>query len=102
MNDIIALIAKIDIRFILYAIFLINAWAFMMFGWDKICAENGRWRVAESTLLGIAFVGGLLGAYLGRMVFRHKTRKQEFSDHLFMIAVLHFGIATFCTIYIIL
>ena len=48
----------------------------------------GAWRVAESTLLMLAFVGGTLGAYAGRAVFRHKTRKQPFNSNLFAIAVL--------------
>ena len=36
----------------------------------------------------LAFLGGTLGAYAGRSLFRHKTRKQPFNSHLFQIAVL--------------
>ena len=36
----------------------------------------------------LAFLGGTLGAYAGRAVFRHKTRKAPFNSHLFAIAVL--------------
>lgn len=74
----------------------------MLFGWDKICAESGRWRIAESTLLAIAFLGGTIGAYLGRILFRHKTSKQAFSDNLFTIAIIHLSIAIFFSYYVIL
>ena len=62
--------------------------AFAAFGIDKIKAEAGRWRVQESTLLALAFLGGTPGAYAGRALFRHKTRKQPFSNSLHSIAAL--------------
>lgn len=39
-------------------------------------------------MLRLAFLGGTLGAYAGCSLFRHKTRKQPFSSHLFQVAVL--------------
>ena len=66
----------------------INFIAFAAFGLDKAKAQRGQYRIAESTLLLFAFLGGTLGAYAGRRVFRHKTRKQPFNSHLFQIAVL--------------
>tara|TARA_R110001599_G_scaffold4095_1_gene21676 strand:- start:14939 stop:15223 length:285 start_codon:yes stop_codon:yes gene_type:complete len=74
---------------ILLAFLLINAWTFVMFGWDKYCSETGRWRVPEATLIGWSLFGGTPGAYLARRVFRHKTRKQPFSEYLKGIAILH-------------
>ena len=70
------------------AIAILNMLAFMAFGYDKIQAERGGWRVAESTLLSLAFLGGIFGAFAGRYIFRHKTRKQPFSNNLFTIALL--------------
>ena len=61
----------------------------MLFGFDKIRAEAGTWRVSEGTLLTLAFLGGSIGAYAGRALFRHKTRKQPFSSHLHQTAILH-------------
>jgi len=61
----------------------------MLFGFDKIRAEDGTWRVSEGTLLTWAFFGGSIGAYAGRAIFRHKTRKQPFSRHLHQTAILH-------------
>lgn len=66
----------------------INFAAFAAFGIDKARAERGDWRIKESTLLGLALIGGTIGAYAGRRAFRHKTRKQPFSGLLFTIAVL--------------
>ncbi len=67
---------------------LVNLWTFMLFGLDKIRAEEGSWRVSEGTLLFWAFLGGTIGAYTGRAVFRHKTRKQPFSSNLHQTAML--------------
>ena len=70
------------------AITAINLAAFALFGIDKAKARTGAWRVAESTLLMLVFLGGTLGAYAGRAVFRHKTRKAPFNSNLFAVAVL--------------
>ena len=70
------------------AFLALNLLTFTLFGIDKAKARVGAWRVAESTLLMLAFVGGTLGAYAGRAVFRHKTRKQPFNSNLFAIAVV--------------
>ncbi len=66
----------------------INLAAFAAFGIDKRLAEAQERRISEATLLELAFFGGTLGAYAGRHVFRHKTRKQPFSNNLFTIASL--------------
>jgi len=66
----------------------INFSAFAAFGIDKMLAEAGRRRISEAKLLGLALVGGSPGAYAGRHLFRHKTRKQPFSGELHGIATL--------------
>ena len=43
-------------------------------------------------MLGWAFLGGSPGAYAGRALFRHKTRKQPSSDRLHLVAILQ-GVA---------
>jgi len=75
----------------------LNFCAFAAFAVDKARAERGAWRIQERTLLTFAFLGGTLGAYAGRSVFRHKTRKQPFSSRLHAIAVLQ-GMAIFALI----
>lgn len=73
---------------ICYYAIAINLAAFMAFGIDKMLAEAQRWRIAESTLLTWALLGGTPGAYAARHLFRHKTRKQPFSSNLHTIAGL--------------
>jgi uncharacterized membrane protein YsdA (DUF1294 family) len=70
------------------ALVILNGIAFIAFGVDKLKAEAGERRIAESTLLMWALLGGTAGAYAGRAAFRHKTRKQPFSSQLHTIAVL--------------
>lgn len=53
--------------------------AFVLYGKDKSLAKRGRPRIKEKILLGIAVIGGALGALIGRIVFRHKTDKIYFS-----------------------
>lgn len=67
---------------------VVNLLAFAAFGIDKKLAQAGDRRISEDTLLSLALFGGSAGAYAGRRVFRHKTRKQPFSNHLFGIVVL--------------
>ena len=71
-----------------YALIAVNLIDFAMFGIDKAKAERGAYRISEASLLWLAFWGGTLGAYVGRALFRHKTRKQPFNSRLFAIAVL--------------
>ena len=78
---------------IIAAFALINLWTFMLFGLDKIRAEAGGWRVSEGALLTWAFLGGSVGAYTGRALFRHKTRKQPFSRHLHQTAIFQLFIS---------
>ncbi len=73
---------------IVTAIIVLNFAAFAAFGIDKAKAERGAWRVSESTLLWLALFGGSPGAYAGRRLFRHKTRKQPFNRQLFMVVVV--------------
>ncbi|WP_346426324.1 DUF1294 domain-containing protein [Sphingorhabdus sp. YGSMI21] len=84
---------------ILLAFILLNGWTFLLFGWDKIQAEKFGWRVSEGTLLKMALFGGSLGAYAGRALFRHKTRKQPFNGRLQNIAMVQLVGLTFGGVY---
>lgn len=81
------------------ALIAINFCAFAAFGLDKARAETGAWRISEDRLLRLALIGGTPGAYAGRALFRHKTRKQSFSAQLHAIAALQLiagaGLAAF-------
>jgi uncharacterized membrane protein YsdA (DUF1294 family) len=78
---------------ILLALLALNGWTILLFWMDKQRARAGAWRISESSLLGLAFLGGTPGAFLARRMFRHKTRKEPFSTHLLVIAMLQAGTA---------
>ncbi|WP_345719793.1 DUF1294 domain-containing protein [Qipengyuania polymorpha] len=75
-------------EYLIYYLIAVNFIAFAAFGIDKSLAESGGRRIREDTLIFLAFIGGLPGAYAGRAAFRHKTRKKSFSDRLFVTGVL--------------
>lgn len=70
----------------------INGVTWLAFATDKAAAQQGHSRVAESTLLLFALMGGTPAAYGARHSLRHKTRKQPFSAWLHMIAALQIGV----------
>ena len=66
--------------------------AFLLYGFDKRCAQTGRRRVPENTLHLIAFLGGWPGALAAQRLFRHKTRKLSFQIVFWLLVMLHLGI----------
>ena len=62
--------------------------AFAMYGIDKRQAAQGGWRVPEAVLHGLALIGGVIGAWAGRAVFRHKTQKPAFTVVLVIASIL--------------
>lgn len=83
MDAIPALLAIASLGFV-----VINIVSFAAFGIDKRLAEARERRIPEATLLQLAFFGGSIGAYTGRHVFRHKTRKKSFTDALFNVVII--------------
>lgn len=75
------------------ALLVWNATVFMVYGFDKIKAENGTWRTPERTLLTYAFWGASPGALLACQLFRHKLRKARFFDRLMRIAIVQVVLA---------
>jgi uncharacterized membrane protein YsdA (DUF1294 family) len=67
--------------------------AFVAYGLDKRAATRGDWRIPELVLHGLALIGGVIGAWAGRFVFRHKTRKPVFLVVLIVASVLWGAIA---------
>lgn len=69
-------------------ILVVNVLTFIVYGVDKGKARRGRWRVPEATLLGLAALGGSVGAWLAMQLFRHKTQKKKFRDGVPILFVL--------------
>lgn len=63
---------------LIYYLLAVNVLTFIVFGVDKWKAQRGRWRVPEATLMGLAALGGSVGAWLAMQLFRHKTQKKKF------------------------
>jgi len=81
-------LALIPPLWVVYYLIVVNFITFAAFGFDKMLAEAQSRRISEAALLQWAFFGGTVGAYAGRAAFRHKTRKQPFSEHLQFILIL--------------
>lgn len=67
--------------------------AFALYGIDKRQARSGGWRIPEVLLHGVALIGGVVGAWAGRLVFRHKTQKPVFLVVLVLATVIWVVIA---------
>lgn len=57
---------------------IVNIVAFGMYGADKQKAIRKQWRIPEAQLLGVAAIGGSVGALFGMQFFHHKTKKWKF------------------------
>lgn len=56
---------------------------------DKQKAKKGAWRIPESTLLLLSFLGGSAGALLGMILCRHKTKHIKFRILVPLSLLLH-------------
>ena len=74
------------------ALSFVNLVTIFRFWQDKQRAIAGERRIPESDLLGLAILGGSPGAMLARQMFRHKTRKQPFTNHLHIILAAQVGV----------
>ena len=63
---------------LIYYLLAVNVLTFIVYGVDKWKAQRGRWRVPEASLLGLAALGGSVGAWLAMQLFHHKTQKKKF------------------------
>lgn len=66
------------IVFMLYII-VMNVTSFHLYRSDKQRAERGEFRIPEAVLLGVAFLGGALGAFCAMHEYRHKTLHTSFA-----------------------
>ena len=61
-----------------YFLISLNILTFIVYGIDKCRAAHNRWRIPEASLLGLAVIGGSLGALIGMKVWHHKTKHKKF------------------------
>lgn len=69
-----------EFRIVLVVIYfvILNAAGFITMGLDKRRAVKRQWRISETRLLILAFLGGGLGSFAGMYLFRHKTKHVKF------------------------
>ncbi len=87
--------------FIIYLCILgfISIITILLYGIDKKKAEKGKNRIKESYLLGLSAFGGAIGAFLGRIIFHHKTDKIYFSITIYL-SILIEALATAFIVYV--
>ena len=75
---------------------VINVVTFFLFGFDKWKAKQSKWRIPEATLLGMAVIGGSIGAWLGMKVWHHKTLHKKFRYGVPLILVAQITLFFLC------
>ena len=83
---------------LLVYLLLVNAAGFLLMLVDKIKAKRNLWRIPEKTLMGVAIIGGSIGAIAGMKLFRHKTKHEKFYIGLPVILTLQI-VAAICIVF---
>lgn len=81
---------------LIYYLLAVNVLTFIVYGVDKWKARSGRWRVPEATLIGLAALGGSVGAWLAMQLFHHKTQKKRLHYGVPALFVLQVAAVLFC------
>lgn len=80
-------------KMIVIYLVVINIATFFTFGIDKLKAKRSKWRIREAALLGLAVLGGSVGAWLGMKVWHHKTLHKKFKYGVPAILIVQLAIA---------
>ena len=76
---------------------VINVVTFFMFGIEKWKAKRSKWRIREAALLGLAVLGGSIGAWLGMKVWHHKTQHAKFKYGIPLILICQITLLFLCS-----
>ena len=82
--------------FFIYLV-VINVITFFMFGIDKWKAKRSKWRIREAALLGLAVLGGSIGAWLGMKVWHHKIQHAKFKYGIPLILICQITLLFLCS-----
>ena len=72
---------------------MINIAAFCLYGADKSAAIKQKQRIPNKVLLGIAVIGGSIGALAGMYIFRHKTKQKKYTITVPVILIIQIAAA---------
>ena len=70
----------------------INIITFVAYGIDKWKSRHAKWRTPEATLLGLAAIGGSIGAWLGMKLWHHKTLHKKFKYGIPLIIIVQIAL----------
>ena len=76
-----------------------NVVTFLMYGIDKWKAKKSKWRIRETALLGLAVLGGSIGAWFGMKVWHHKTLHKKFRYGVPAIIIIQLLLIGYFTLY---
>ena len=78
------------LHIVLIYLVTISVVTFFIYGFDKWKAKKSKMRIREIALLGLAVLGGSIGAWLGMKIWHHKTlhRKFRYGVPIILIAQL--------------
>lgn len=80
---------------LIYYLIFINIISFLTMFIDKKKAIKRKWRIKESTLFLLSFIGGSLGVLLGIYSFRHKTKHIKFTLGIPLILIVQVSLFFF-------
>lgn len=66
----------------------VNIAAYFLMRVDKQRAKQKEWRIEESLLLTLCFMGGFMGMHLAMEHYRHKTQHWQFRLAVILSAVI--------------
>jgi len=69
---------KTFLLLVVFQFITINFTTFLAYYVDKRAAKRGEYRIPESDLHTLEFLGGTLGALLGQKILHHKNKKKSY------------------------
>ena len=87
------------LHIVLIYLVIINVVTFFMYSIDKWKAKKSKWRIRETALLGLAVLGGSIGAWLGMKVWHHKTLHKKFRYGVPAIIIIQLLIIGYFTLF---
>lgn len=70
---------------------------YFVYAKDKRAAEQGSWRIPETTLHAWSIFGGWVGAMIAQNQLRHKTQKSSFRNVYYLTVIINLA----CLLYLI-
>lgn len=83
-------------KMLLIYLLVINVATFFTYGIDKWKAKKSKWRIREAALIGLAVLGGSIGAWLGMKTWHHKTMHKKFKYGIPLILVAQLALLLLC------